>query len=133
MAPQDINEARWQALRARMDAQAGRRHTARVNESTEKAKARENRLRRTVDEAVNEAVAKLAPVVEVAPSTPAPVLESGDDEQQPPELHKLTAEQFRQHTAAAFGQATGNYGSPAWRGLPQQTPQQAADAGQGEQ
>lgn len=104
------HEARWAALSARMDAQAARRHAARVNESRASAVDGETRLRAEVDAAVREAVGKLRE--SAGPAQPEATPEQPPAAPERP-LHQLDPEEFRGHIRDTFpGGASPFWGGP---------------------
>ncbi|GLW00900.1 hypothetical protein [Streptomyces lavendulae] len=71
--PDNINERRWKALQARMDADAARRHAARLAVKEAAKEAADDKLRATIDEAVRTAVqGLLGGGAELTESVPQP-------------------------------------------------------------
>jgi hypothetical protein len=93
------HEARWQALKERMDEAAAHRHAARAAVRQTASATREADLRAKVNAAVREAVRQLlgsgsGPIVEAAAVGGAQLLESAADEAVRP-LHELSSEEWR--------------------------------------
>lgn len=116
-------EARWAAVRARLDAKAAQRHAARVTQVQGATRTRESQLRARIDAAVQEALREAqAPVTEVAPAVGAPVAESAPaPSQQPGEGRALTSEQFKQASAEYWSRRAESMNSPSWRPRQPQT------------
>ncbi|MFE3580556.1 hypothetical protein [Streptomyces vinaceus] len=90
--PDDTNQRRWNALQARLDADAAKRHAARMAVK----EAADDKLRATIDEAVRAAVqGLLAGNAQLTESAPQPAPQVHAAEATP--LHKLEPTDWLAH------------------------------------